>query len=717
VSLVQITCGGGGGGDPDARPPADAAVTPGPIARFTAPTPGDGADWGALPFPSDLFVDADGGLAIGALPTGDDADPSFVAMLAEGLHALDGAPVRASAYFPIDGAIDPATLVGHVHLVELPGLAEIPIDTVWRADLGTVIAAPRLGTVLREKTTYGAYLTVDVADPDGRPLERSPDFAVIADLGAVPADAALAAAQESVEPLLTALGEDADRVAVATVFRTETVSDPAVAMRDLVAATPPTATADVILTTPEELETVFGVQAPDQPPGMLHNDFRAQPHGHVGALIHGVVSLASFTSPTPGVDGFVTYDEGVPVIKGYHPAKYTLILPQPPGGSYADLPVVIYIGGINRTRIDMLVQADTAAARGFATLAIDIAHHGDRSTSPVDEVNDMTGVLAPDGFGDLQGLSPAVNFFHLVASGGIPAYHPLAMRDNLRQAGIDICSLVSFVVGGDLTPLATLLDGAGLPDDLGFRDDVAIVTESFGALISGLALAVEPHVTAASYSSPAAGFPFPSMIHSPNYSATFLGAITIPFDVGDRIVLGDAERGARLDPLVMLYDGVIDSGEVLGFAPYILGGSLRGGVGPDLLITESWSDEWVSNDTQEHLAGILGVPRVLLTADEQPPAPGLRYVALAEVAAPLSGNLAGGAQTAGLALYHPSPHAVLRKLTDELVFEPGFPPFVERETPVPIDPTPMLQIHAQWSTFLAEHFAGQVPHIIDPYDE
>ncbi len=716
VGLGWAVACGGGGGSPDARPPIDAAAASGPTAGFTAPTPGEGADWGAIPYPSDLFLDGDGLLTVGDLPAGSAADPDALDMLTEGLHTLDGAAVRSNVYFPIQGAIDPATLVDHVHLVELDTLDEIPVDLVWRSDLGTIVAAPALGTLLLEKTSYGAYVTDGVTDAEGRPVERSADFATIADLGSTPSEPALAAAQASVRPLLAALAGDADQVVVATVFRTETISDQAVAMRDLVAASPPTVTVQQILTTAEELDAVFGVQDPDAPPGVYHDGGRNQPHGHIAALIQGTITLANFLSATPGVDGFVTYQDGVPVIKGQHPVKFTLTLPVASGDSWADLPGVIYIGGINRTRADMLTQVDTAAARGFALLAIDVAYHGDRSTDPVDQVSDITGAHEPDGFGDRQGLGPSIQFFHLVDSGGIPAYHPEAMRDNLRQAAIDTCSLVSFLVGGDVSPIQTAIDGVGgLPDDLSFRDDVAILTESFGGMISGMALAIEPHVTVASYSSPAAGFPFPAMIHSPNYASTFLSAITTPYDVGDRIELGDPETDARFDPMVVFYDSVIDSGEAMAFAPYIRTGALRGGVGPDLLVTESWADEYVSNDTTESLVGIMGLPRVMLDAPESPPDPALRYVPLEEVTAPVQGNFAGGTQTAALALYHPAGHAVVRKLTDQYEYEHHGPPFVPLDEPIPIDNNPCPQIHAQWSTLFAEHFAGQVPHIIDPY--
>jgi hypothetical protein len=709
-------CGKGGEVAADAALPPDASPASGPEARFDPPEPGAGADWGAVPFPSDLYLGANGQMALSSLPLGANPSMDQVELLLEAINTMDGAGIWSNIYFPIVGEIDPATLAGNVRLVDLDAdLAEVPVDLLWRADLGTIVIAPQWGTLLAEKRRYGAYVTSGVTDPQGRSLSPAPAFAAAVDLDRAPADARIEAARASLLPLLEGLGDSADTVVAATVFRTASVTDDAVAMRAAVAASPPQVSAHEIYGPDEEgergLQRIFGEQEPDAVPGVIHGPgTRAQPHGNVEVVIHGTIDIPSFLSETPGVAGRLTYDgEGAPVIKGHHPVRYTLILPR--AQSWEALPVVVYVHGVGRTRADMVVQAETVTARGMALIAIDLLYHGDRGDGG-DQVNDITGEPHPDGFGDLEGLFPAVRFFHMTGSGGLPAYSHIAQRENLRQAAIDICSLVSFVVGGDVTPIAEALAAHyGEARALSFRSDtVALLTESFGGALGLVAVAIEPRLGAASVSSAAFGFPYPAMLHSPNYSGTFSGVLTTPYGIADRVVLGDPLRGARFEPILNLYNNVLASGEVSGFAAHLLSGVLRGGQGPSLLLTQSFGDEWVSNDATEKLAGVLGVPRVLMTAPMTAP---LRYVDLAERAAPLASNVAAG-QTAGLTLWHPSPHAVLRKLTDLFEYEPDFPPFQARQPPEPVDPTPIAELHAQYGHFLTTFFAG-TPEIIDPY--
>jgi len=63
-------------------------------------------------------------------------------------------------------------------------------------------------------------------------------------------------------------------------------------------------------------------------------------------------------------------------VKGRVPVKFTIVLPAQ--ASWANLPVVIYQHGINRTRNQVLVVADTAMKLGVAVIAIDLPFHGDR---------------------------------------------------------------------------------------------------------------------------------------------------------------------------------------------------------------------------------------------------------------------------------------------------------------------------------------------------
>jgi hypothetical protein len=722
-----VACGGGGGNDtPDARPGIDAAVTASATAHFAPPaTPGSGADWGAVPYPSDIYLDSDGALALGSLPTGPGEQEAFVTALLEGLATMDGAGLWSSAVFPIDGELDADTVAGNVKLVELPSLTEIETDVLWRSDLGAIVAVPKLGTLLKEKTTYAAYVTTAVEASDGTPLARSAAFDEALASG-TPSTDGIGAARTVLQPLLDQLDSATrDSLAVATVFTTESVTDMMVAMHEVITASPPANPAVTrTFTGTTELDGLFGVQSGDALPGFKHptdgspNQYRNQPHDHVAAVVHGTIDLKRFLNADPHIDGFTEVDgSGTPTVKGTETVPFTLVLPDT--GSWADLPVVVYVPGINRTRLDALTQADTAADNGWAVITIDMPYHGSRAKSPVDDNNEVTGASTPDGIGDDLGQTPATQIFHLSNSGGIAPFHPRAMRENLRQASLDICSLVEYVANGDVGPITTAIEAAdsALPGEtLSFRDNVALLTESFGGMVSTPCIAVEPRIGAAVLSSPAAGFPFPSMIHSPNFSGLFFSAVTNPYGIADRVTLGDPVKGARFEPIFMLYNSVLERGEGSGFAAQMMSGALRGGTGPHLAVMMAWSDEWVSNDTTEHFAGVMGLPRLVTTAPMSPPGDYTRYVALPTETAPLSGNLGGGNQTAAVTVYYPSAHASIRKVTDLWRFEPGFPPFVELDPEQPLAATPVGEMHAQYSAFLTDYFAGSTPAIIDPYN-
>ncbi|MCA9674252.1 MAG: hypothetical protein KC464_04340, partial [Myxococcales bacterium] len=684
--------------------------------------------------PSDLFLDSDGLLALTTLPTGPSPVDDNVTMLRDGLHTLDGAGLRSNAYFPITLAagadVDADTIGDAAVLLDLDAststaLATIAADVYWRADVGAIAVVPVRGTVLAPGHRYAAYLTDDAHATDGSPLGATAAFRAAVELATTPADGAVAAAQASLRPLLEVLpAATRDHLVAATVFRTATYPDQTRRMRDVLAASPPTITIlDVVGPDEADLAAIMGTQPADAIPGTCEDNTRAQPHDHVALLVQGTIDLPSFQSATANVDGFPTFEaDGTPIIKGTHPVKFTLTLPV--AASWDALPVAIYVHGIGRSRHDMLTQVNTAARAGMALLAIDLPYHGDRANraaNQMDTRNELLGTDVPDGFGDDYGLFPSTALFHLGSSGGIPGYHPEAMGENLRAAALEVSSLVAFVRDGDLTPLvAAVAPIAGLPDTISFRDDVALLTESLGVMITGVTLAVEPGLGVAYLSSPAAGFPEPSMMHSPNYAGLFLSGITEPYGVGDRVDVAVPARDARVEPIVMLFDNVVERGDALAYAPLVTSGALRGGTSPDVVVAMGWGDVWVSNDTEEQYAKALDLPVATLA---QPPPPAddpvtgglVRFVTLDPTSWPVSGNRTGGASGVFVVL-HPAGHAMIRKYVEQRNFEPLFPPYVALSPPKPIFPTGTPQVHRLWSELFVDHFdGGGAVTIRDPY--
>ncbi len=718
LSACLLSCGGSGGGgkgEPDAAPPAITAR-----AVFEPVVPGSGAAWGTIPFPSDLFLADDGGIAMTELPSGPDASAVAIEQMKEALRAVKGAGVNAPIFFPVEGAVDPTSLAGNVVVIDLGSGTEVATDLQFRADLGAIVAAPQLGTALRENTRYGAYITTGVKDSSGAALQRSDAFGAAMALDSTPADPAVAAAQQQLRPLLEAIEVAPEELVVATVFRTEHITHLTKRMRDIVAASPPMLiNLDDILVygpEPEELDDLFGVQDPDAVAGHEHFASRPQPHGSVAAVVHATVDLPSFLSAEFATDGVVELNEdGDPIVKGTQPVRMTLVLPRV--DDYENLPVVFFVHGMNRTRADVLALAEPAARRGFAVAAIDLLHHGDRRMGATDSRNDTTGEMSPDGFADRVELLGAVGFFHMTNSGGYAPYHPLPMRENFRQAAVDLCSLAAFLRDGDLSPIVDALAAGGLQAiDLSFRgDSLAIVTESFGSMMSLLAMAVEPSFDIAMLASPASSFPYPTLVHSANFSNRFTGILIRPHDVDDRVVLGDPVMGARWEPVLALWNTVMQTGDPIVYAPYILTGELRGDPGANLILAEVWGDEWVPNDAVEHLVGVLGLPVLELSGTEQPPGELFRYVDLPMVQGPIEGNVSNGRRTAVHTVWYPAAHALVRKISEGMTFEPDFPPFTRRAEEWRFE-SPIEEVQLLWGRFLSDFWAGdEAPEAFDPF--
>ncbi len=735
LSLCFILAGALGACGDDDKPNADADAGGGDpavaaVAAFAPPQPGAGAEWGAIPFPSDLLLDEQGMLTLTSVPGGPDANPAAETMLMEALHTLDGAPVTSHAYFPITGEVDADTLAGNVKLVDLDAdLAELPIELSYRSEIGAIQAMPIRGTLLAENHRYAAFVTTGVKSSTGVALSRSPAFTAALDLSSTPSEPAIAAAQESLRPLLEALDSaTVESLAVATVFRTAHTTRGFKDMYDVAVEHPSSLTDAPLITfgpAAAELDFVFGgPQDPDAPPGADDTDPRAQPHSHVSVVLHGVIEGPSFRNADPLQAGFMERDaDGKPVIKGMQPIPFTITLPAGKS-SYANLPVLLWVHGINRTRADMLMLTDPVNEQGYAYLGIDLMYHGNRRATPVDRrVNVIEGrqTCAPeqpycDGFGDDSGVLPATQIFHLSTSGGIPPYHPRAMMENLRQSAIDLIAVNNFLQRGDLSRINAKLAELGLPNDLSFvGDDVGILTESFGAMPALLTASVDSRVKVAFLASPASSFPFPLLFHSPGFSSAFSSAILTPLDLRSRTELGDPVRGGIHEPALMLWNGAIEQGDPLAFARALMQGVYREPI--DLLVSETWQDEWVTNDSLEHLIGVMNLPVLHISRSVEPPGPLFRFVPeLEEQEGPIQGNIAGGTKTAAASLWYPAAHALLRKLEDYYVYEPNFPPFVEREE-IWYFCNPVENIHAFWSGFFAQHYRGEVPAATDPFPQ
>jgi hypothetical protein len=650
VLLCVVSLGGCGGGDA----PPEALMSAG--------------DLRAHPWPSDALLGDDGRVAV-TPPFPFEGDADYHALLAQSLSALDGFGTVTSVFFPVSAPVDVDD--GAVaQLIDLEGTdPPLSFPLIYQPSTGQLVAMAPPGTVLREHHQYGCVVDGGV---HGNAGALRPSAAMTKALGGATAipSYGLLAGKLSAPPLC------------ATAFTTGTVGDWVdTALRDL-AAMPPAAHPTRTFAPGPDLDALFGgpvtTTRPGKPPegGVRHD--------HVGLVVEGTYASPYYLSETPGGAG--TFDAAA-TVKSVDSVPFMLILPK---DAAAPVPVAIFQHGINGDRSTMLLVADDYAARGYATFGIDIPWHGSRQPGAVDDVNNLTGAPGPDGIGDprtrLSEL-PVANFFDLFGdpADGIAALDARAMRDNFRQATIDLMQAVRLARAGDWSAVpGASLDGA----------QVIYTAASFGSILGANVLAVDPTTSAAVLAAPGAGL-FVDMIGN---SAT-LGPLLPSFfasvlDKGIDVTHPDTSP-QRAQMSIALLQTLVEPGDGLALIN-------RAGSGKDVLFLEAFNDEVVPNHAAESLGAAWGASQVTLAG-----APPARVVALPPAPPPYL-----AAPLAGLVQLDPATHGFYTLQSDTRTVEDGGPPFVKLAAPLTVD-NPIERAHALALDFMDSVRRG-APQIDEP---
>src|SRR5262249_53412914 len=135
------------------------------------------------------------------------------------------------------------------------------------------------------------------------------------------------------------------------------------------------------------------------------------------------------------------------------------ILTLPARADYTNTPVLIFEHGINADRSQLLTVANDYARRGYATLGIDELWHGSRAPGAVDMVNNIPGDPFPDGIGDRGNAISYFFDFNGDSSSGILSIDSRYVRDNFKQAAVDLMQLVRLVLHGDVSALRSAASG------------------------------------------------------------------------------------------------------------------------------------------------------------------------------------------------------------------------------------------------------------------
>ena len=624
---------------------------------------GSTMDLRTLPWPSDAILGDDGRLHVTTpFPFDSNVEDNLVSIAAT-LSTADGFSNTRSIFFPVstDLVVDDGATATVVDLDDPSATFDFPL--FYRVDTTQLVAMAPLGTSLKEHHAYGCWITGGVHDAGGHMLHASSEMK----------DAMHGrgtwGGRASYKKLAAALDGAHVSPLAATAFTTQTLSDwPAKAQSDL-AAMPPVATVDLTFSTPAELDDIFGGPAttmkPGNPPsgGVLHTN--------IAAVVVGHFDSPHYLSPTPGTFG--VFDDAMSVKATDH-IPYILIVPL--RSSYAATPVVIFQHGINGDRSAALTVANSYAARGYATLGIDELWHGSRMPGAVDNVFNLSGQPGHDGIGDPTAAGAVQYFFDFAGDSttGVLPVDPHYIRDNFRQAEIDLMQEVRLARGGDLSAVATALPAL---TGLSFDGSKLVYTgESFGSIMGAAVLATDPLLEAAVLDVGGGGILTDLAPNAPSFATLLQPFIAGAFDTIVDVNHPDTEP-TRAQMSLNVVQAVIDPGDGTALAALA-------DPGKSVLFPFAYHDETVPNQSNQSLARAFGATEVALTAGSHP----LEQATFPQAHAPYSAT----PLRAAIQL-DPASHGMFTGQGGRHTYVPPFPPFMMLPQPVPFD-NPIVQLHA-----------------------
>jgi hypothetical protein len=423
---------------------------------------------------------------------------------------------------------------------------------------------------------------------------------------------------------------------------------------------PPVATPTRTFEPGPELDDLFGGPVTTTRPGLPPSG--GVLHAHVGLVVEGTFASPDYLSATPGQMGM--FDDGM-TVKSVDAVPFMLILPQG-APAPASPPVAIFQHGIDGDRSTMLLVADDYTARGYAVLGIDAPFHGSRQPGAVDLVNNIGGAPIPDGIGDPSDV-PVATFFDFFgdSSLGIVAVDPRVMRDNLRQATVDLMQTVRLATSGDWSLVPGVALGAAAPIYTG---------ASFGGILGAGLMAVDPLVQGGVLVSAGGGLFVDMFGNSATLSSLVVSLIGGSYDHTVTVDQPDTDP-VRAQMSLNLIQTVLEPGDGLALAG-------AAAPGKSLLFLEMFNDEVVPNHATEALAAAWGASQVSL-ADS----PATRVVPLPAVWPPFVGS-----PLRALVQLNPACHTTFTLQQDTRSYEDGSPPFVQLATPLLVD-NPIATAH------------------------
>jgi hypothetical protein len=417
------------------------------------------------------------------------------------INTLDGFNLQPRLAIPFDGPIDVSTVSSRtVFLVRLgstrpggplPGRIVGINQVVWDPLAFTLYAES--DELLDQHTVYLLVVTSGVQDLEGRPVEAAPGFLKAQEATNEAGPFTLAGALETAR----ASGVDTFRVVAASVFTTQSATSTLEKVRaQIKAATPEPADFLLAADGSRSVYPVAGISSIVFQRQVATATFTPVPVPLValgafpGAV--GQVAFGRYRSPDyEAAGGFIPPTPtrtGVPVPQRVADVFFTLLLPSSPAPPQG-WPVAIFGHGFTDNKNNSLFAvAGALAARGIATVAINVVGHGGGPAGflVVSRPGSTPATVPAGGRGVDQNGDTRID-----PTEGVSAVAPrdiIGSRDGLRQTVIDLMQLVRQVeVGVDV-------DGDGRADlD---RGRVYYFGQSFGGIYGTTFLAVEPGVPA-----------------------------------------------------------------------------------------------------------------------------------------------------------------------------------------------------------------------------
>lgn len=645
-----------------------------------------------VPFPNDIYLD-DGGhldIPVAAMPFSVNADQEIIGNASAAFAEQGCFGPGAGVIFPLrdlapEDEIDEATLTGDtVILVDLAGGARLPTEHHVRNVEKQIFVRPQRGTVLEPGTTYAAILTRGVALGDGRHLAASFELEEVL-AGTSPSAAALRAYAP-----LAASDVDRASIAGAAVFTTcDYDADFTAIASDLDAAPRPVFTATQVWRAGPALDDLLGTPADDRFPGVDNPGGIA--HADIGFVVAGTFESPNYQSAIPGRLGMWQRDaSGAPVVKGTDEVPVLLVIPA--GVSdHSALPVVLFQHGLGESKTAVLALANTLAARGVASISIDIPFHGGRSLDAEDDVHNFGGGEGPDGLADPTGILVAPTFFDLFGDEDAAPLDARVQTASFRQAAIDVMAVARLIDGGDWSSVGVL---APALTDLGFRKDrIVYASESFGGFIGLLAVAYEPRLQAAFLSVAGGGLLGELLENSPTYAPFFMPILNGAFDVAPN----------EVDPLVdpahthwayQMMGLLLGSADPLSHVRRLIDKEVP------IVLANAFSDESVPNQSSEALAAALQLDWIDVPGAAEEP----RYLErVRHVGLPVTDGR-------GFFELDPASHGMITRGHGERKFQVGFPPFDGLPDPEEFA-NPIVQLQAYLAEFAVSYVTDGTPSI------